>query len=137
MCGAVLMRAAAVVILAIAAALIAPRFAVTPAQSHVPGQRLPDCRAVLAWPGEWNTLVADGAVAACGPSVVFMPTPLTLVDISAQGLAQIWALPAPAPNARIAEARRVIRKTYDKMMGRIDTLAAPSKDLQAAPAVLR
>jgi hypothetical protein len=131
------MRVAVVVILAIAAALIAPRLVVAPAQSHVPGEALPNCRAALAWPGEWNALVADGADAACGPSVVLIPTPLTLVDTSARGLAQIWALPAPAPNARIAEARRVIRKTYDKMMGRIDTLAAPSKDLQAAPAVLR
>jgi hypothetical protein len=124
------MRVAAVVILAIAAALIAPRLVVAPAQSHVPGEALPNCRAALAWPGEWTALAAGDAGTACGPSAVFMPTPLMLVDVSAQGLARIWALPAPAPNARIAQAQRVIRKTYDTMMDGIDALAAPSPDAQ-------
>lgn len=45
------MRAAIVVMLAVAAALAAPRVVVPAAQSHVPGDTLPDCRAVLALPG--------------------------------------------------------------------------------------
>jgi hypothetical protein len=127
------MRAAVVVILAIAAALIAPRLAIAPAQSHVPGAALPDCRAVLAVPGELHALVAVGAGAACGPAVVLMPSPLTLADMSAQGMAHIWARPEPAPNARIARAQRAIRKAYDHMMDGIEAFAAPAQDPQAVP----
>jgi len=126
------MRAVVVVILAVAAALIAPRLVVAPAQSHVPGAALPDCRAVLALPGELYALVSVGADAACGPAIVLMPSPLTLADMSAQAMAHIWAQPEPAPNERIAKAQRAIRQTYDRMMDGIEALAAPAQDPQAA-----
>lgn len=66
-----------------------------------------------------------GADAPCGLAVIFVPTPLALADISAQGMAHIWARPAPAPNERIAQAQRVIRETYAAMMDGLHALAQP------------
>jgi hypothetical protein len=121
--------------LAVAAALIAPRFAV-PAQSHVPGAALPDCRAVLALPGELHRLVGRGADAPCGLAIIVMPTPLALADVSAQGMAQIWARPAPAPNERIAQAQHVIRATYAAVMDGLHALAQPAPGAPASQAAL-
>lgn len=130
------MRAAIVVMLAVAAALLAPRLAVAPAQSHVPGEALPDCRAVLALPGELNALIVSSADSGCGPAIVFMPTPLALADVSARGMAHIWARPAPAPNERIAQAQRIIGETYAAVMDGLHALAQPAPGAPASQAAL-
>ena len=119
------MRAATVVILGIAAALLAPVLAAPPAQGLGVGQGAPSCAMALALPQELGALVkarADGA--PCSPEIVLLTTPLTLVEISAQGIAHIWSQPAPAPNARIEKAHQVIRKAYETVMDGLASMAA-------------
>jgi hypothetical protein len=118
------MRAATVVIAGIAAALLAPMLAAPRAQSHALDSA-PVCASALALPEELNALVrvrADGS-APCRAEIVFMTTPLTLVEISARGIAHIWAQPAPAPNARIEKAHQVIRQAYEKVMDGLEAVA--------------
>ncbi len=120
------MRAATVVIVGIAAALLAPVLAAPAAQSLVVGQEAPSCAMALALPEELGALMtgreADGA--PCSPEIVLLTTPLTLVEISAKGLAHIWAQPAPAPNARIEKAHQVIRRAYETVMDGLVSMAA-------------
>ncbi|MES2473939.1 MAG: hypothetical protein V4601_13990 [Pseudomonadota bacterium] len=118
------MRAATVVIVGIAAALLAPVLAAPRAESHALDSA-PVCPSTLALPEELNALVrvaADGR-APCRAEIVFMTTPLTLVEISARGIAHIWAQPAPAPNARIEKAHQVIRQAYEAVMDGLDAVA--------------
>jgi hypothetical protein len=119
------MRAAMVVSVGIAAALLAPLLAAPRAESHALDSA-PVCASALALPEELNGLIrvrADGR-APCRAEIVFMTTPLTLVEISARGLAHIWAQPAPAPNAKIEKAHRVIRQAYETVMDGLEAVAA-------------
>ncbi len=119
------MRAATVVIVGIAAGLLAPVLAAPPAQSLGVGQDPPSCAMALALPQELGALVKAGRDGApCSPEIILMTTPLTLVEISAQGFAHIWARPAPAPNARIEKAHQVIRQAYERVMGGLERMAA-------------
>lgn len=119
------MRAATVVIAAIAAALLAPVLAAPPAQSLAVGQDAPSCAMALALPRELGALVtARGDGAPCSPEIVLLTTPLTLVEITAEGIAHIWAQPAPAPNARIEKAHQVIRQAYETVMDGLVSMAA-------------
>jgi hypothetical protein len=116
------MRAATVVIAGIAAALLAPVLAAPRAQSHALDSA-PVCASALALPEELNALVRVRADGRCRAEIVFMTTPLTLVEISARGIAHIWAQPAPAPNARIEKAHQVIRQAYEKVMDGLEAVA--------------
>lgn len=119
------MRAATVVIVGIAAALLAPVLAAPPAQSLAVGQDAPSCAMALALPEELGALVKTrGDGAPCSPEIVLLTTPLTLVEISAKGLAHIWAQPAPAPNPRIKKAHQVIRQAYETVMDGLVSMAA-------------
>ncbi len=119
------MRAATVVIAGIAASLLAPVLAAPPAQGLGVGQDAPRCAMALALPQELGALVtARGDSARCSPEIVLMTTPLTLVEITAEGIAHISAQPAPAPNARIEKAHQVIRQAYETVMDGLVSMAA-------------
>lgn len=129
------MRIAAVLVLGIGAALLAPRLAVPPAESHALGQGAPACPAALVLPEELGILVKarNDARTPCRAEIVFMTTPLTLVEISTQAMAHIWARPAPAPNARIEKAQQIIRQAYETVMGGLEAVAGnPAADKMAA-----
>jgi hypothetical protein len=118
------MRAATVVIVGIAAALLAPVLAAPRAESHAL-DGAPVCPSALALPEELNALVrvrADGG-APCRAEIVFMTTPLTLVEISARAMAHIWTQPVPAPNAKIEKAQQVIRQAYETVMDGLEAVA--------------
>ena len=127
------MRAATVVIVGIAASLLAPVLAAPPARGLGVGQGAPSCAMALALPQELGALVkARGDGAPCSPEIVLLTTPLTLVEISAKGIAHIWAQPAPTPNARIEKAHQVIRQVYETVMDGLASMAANAPPPDAA-----
>jgi hypothetical protein len=127
------MRAATVVIVGVGAALLAPMLAAPRAESHTMGQGVPRCAMVLALPEELGGLIKarQADAAPCSPEIVFMTTPLTLVEISAQAVAHIWA--QPAPNPRIDKAQQIIRQAYETVMGGLEAVAGnPAEEKMAA-----
>ncbi|MEY4708698.1 MAG: hypothetical protein RJB58_2421 [Pseudomonadota bacterium] len=128
------MRAATVVIVGIAAALLAPVLAAPPARGLGVGQGAPSCAMALALPQELRALVRarEADSAPCSPEIVLLTTPLTLVEISTKGIAHIWAQPAPAPNARIEKAHQVIRQAYETVMDGLASMAANAPPTDAA-----
>lgn len=117
------MRAATVVIVGIAAALLAPVLAAPPAQGLGVGQGAPRCAMALALPQELGALVtARGDGAPCSPEIVLLTTPLTLVEISAHAMTDIWTGTTAAPNARIEKADRLLRGVYARVKNGLERI---------------
>lgn len=125
------MRIATVLMLGIGAALLAPRLVAPVAESHALGQAV-GCPAALVLPEELNGLVRarDDDGAPCGSETVLMPTPLTLVEISAQAMGPIWTGTAAAPNDRIEKADRLLREAYAQVRDGLEriTRITPPRD---------
>ncbi len=80
------------------------------------------CAVTLALPQELTGLVWAQDNAGCGTGIASVPSPLSLVDISAQAMGHIWAQPAPAPNAKIERAQQVIRQSYEMVIGGLEAV---------------
>ena len=82
------------------------------------------CAVTLALPQELTGLVwaQDNAGCGTGTGIASVPSPLSLVDISAQAMGHIWAQPAPAPNAKIERAQQVIRQSYEMVIGGLEAV---------------
>lgn len=130
------MRIATLLVLGIGAALAAPQLAAPPAESHALAGGPPSCPVALALPEELNVLVKarDDEKAPCRAEIVFITTPVTLMEISAQAMGHIWAGTTDSPNARIERADRLLRNAYAKVMVGLESVtgierAAPQDDV--------